>query len=736
MMRRHRVQDIAPTATTAPQMLHADVLDLIAALCCLYCILMSFMHLGLSIFPYMQRFFGFVNPIFTATTFAICGAVHLRGWWRIRARRWVVNRTAKHLRNISPLLISTLGRQQAMSTNDRSYNDRIRTLVRLQSASTVTASDLDVLREHLLRAKRAYEGQGVRGSAVVMLLIAKGMHYEARLLIRECIVLPMQFFRGYNNSNHLSSPLTTTFGVVLGLHCIVVAPSFVSNLNLLPRNFPRARTRREHLVVTIVLFDLVLGVVLPLSLAVPVIYSLVTSPTIISDQNWDVYAISVIKAMLIMTFTDLIAAVAPMLLLYVTLQNVHASNVDTFLSSHLAPEVVETPGDLPRSSQQVETISAFNIRCRYFVFAVYTCCSVVSGVVIAWIAVRSFVWTCGDVTMPAYVQCARHIRPWHVYPLWSQECHCQILEFDCSRVDTPSTNKRQVHLLAITPNLHIMVVVDWIQLYGEMDGFLESTAAPFVNHLTFRNCPLHAPHRPSPHIARFTDLYFLQLAACGLDSTDVIDMDFSLFSKILYVCVMCFLSANNKLTSVPSELTSLPALQVLTLASNDLADCPAPTHSISTYTMEDNPCCTARSATCPAACHPACDERFRTSYYCILECATPACIQPTSLDHELLALVRDDGRRHSEEVSKTLSEYSKQVLDMQEKNKQLAAEFTKMIEVERRKIAQYDLAIQDCERTLAEQKMSLGNGLVLEMSEASLVTKIKYDTTTVISPWS
>ncbi|ETV88158.1 hypothetical protein, variant 1 [Aphanomyces astaci] len=626
MMRRHRVQDIAPTATTAPQMLHADVLDLIAALCCLYCILMSFMHLGLSIFPYMQRFFGFVNPIFTATTFAICGAVHLRGWWRIRARRWVVNRTAKHLRNISPLLISTLGRQQAMSTNDRSYNDRIRTLVRLQSASTVTASDLDVLREHLLRAKRAYEGQGVRGSAVVMLLIAKmkwfharivaetlyqkyfgprgafsrqGMHYEARLLVRECIVLPMQFFRGYNNSNHLSSPLTTTFGVVLGLHCIVVAPSFVSNLNLLPRNFPRARTRREHLVVTIVLFDLVLGVVLPLSLAVPVIYSLVTSPTIISDQNWDVYAISVIKAMLIMTFTDLIAAVAPMLLLYVTLQNVHASNVDTFLSSHvlvtatpppkrktssvlkrmftaflhfvhgtllsfypppssslsssptlgskvttqattppvvpqawtspplevpllLAPEVVETPGDLPRSSQQVETISAFNIRCRYFVFAVYTCCSVVSGVVIAWIAVRSFVWTCGDVTMPAYVQCARHIRPWHVYPLWSQECHCQILEFDCSRVDTP--------------------IVDWIQLYGEMDGFLESTAAPFVNHLTFRNCPLHAPHRPSPHIARFTDLYFLQLAACGLDSTDVIDMDFSIFSKILYVCVMCFLS--------------------------------------------------------------------------------------------------------------------------------------------------------------------------------------------------
>ncbi|RHY32275.1 hypothetical protein DYB32_002906 [Aphanomyces invadans] len=51
--------------------------------------------------------------------------------------------------------------------------------------------------------------------------------------------------------------------------------------------------------------------------------------------------------------------------------------------------------------------------------------------------------------------------------------------------------------------------------------------------------------------------------------------------------------------------------------------------------------------------------------------------------------------------------------------------FTKMIEVERRKIAQYDLAIQDCERTLAEQKLSLGNGIVLEMNEASLVTKIK-----------
>ncbi|CAK4440880.1 unnamed protein product [Aphanomyces euteiches] len=51
--------------------------------------------------------------------------------------------------------------------------------------------------------------------------------------------------------------------------------------------------------------------------------------------------------------------------------------------------------------------------------------------------------------------------------------------------------------------------------------------------------------------------------------------------------------------------------------------------------------------------------------------------------------------------------------------------FTKMIEVERRKIAQYDLAIQDCERTLGEQKLSLGTGLVLEMNEANLVTKIK-----------
>ncbi|KAF0695602.1 Aste57867_13642 [Aphanomyces stellatus] len=128
----------------------------------------------------------------------------------------------------------------------------------------------------------------------------------------------------------------------------------------------------------------------------------------------------------------------------------------------------------------------------------------------------------------------------------------------------------------------------------------------------------------------------------------------------------------------------------------------------------------------------------------------------TSLDHELMVLVRDDGRRHNEEVSKTLSEYSKQVAEMQEKNKQLAAEldfdsrntrndpfynessahemshlqiegnkFTKMIEVERRKIAQYDLAIQDCERTLAEQKLSLGSGTVLELNEASLVTKIK-----------
>ncbi|EQC33205.1 hypothetical protein SDRG_09189 [Saprolegnia diclina VS20] len=129
---------------------------------------------------------------------------------------------------------------------------------------------------------------------------------------------------------------------------------------------------------------------------------------------------------------------------------------------------------------------------------------------------------------------------------------------------------------------------------------------------------------------------------------------------------------------------------------------------------------------------------------------------PHALDHQLMALERDDGRRHQEEVTKKLDSIGKQLAEMQEKNKQLENElefdsrntrkdpyynavsademahvqtegnkYTRMIEIERRKIAQHDLAIQDCERILAEQKLSLGHGTAMELSEVNLVNKIK-----------
>ncbi|RHY32277.1 hypothetical protein DYB32_002905 [Aphanomyces invadans] len=427
MWPQHQLSSIAPSTKAPPQALRADVLDLIAVLCCLYCFLMCFMHLGLSIFPYMQRFFGFIDPIVTATVFAMCGTLHLRGWWRMRTMRSVVNRTSKHLQDIAPLLITAHSRRQVTSTRGISSDDRIRNLVRLQTSHFNACTDLNVVHDQLQQTKRAYEDQGVRGSAIVAILSAK-----------------VSLLAG--SANRLS---------VL----VLARPSGFKcrsrwNFACIRYNFGLVRVFRERLVVTIILFDLVLGVVLPLSLAVPVIYNLVSDPSIIHDQAWDVYAISVIKAMLIMTLADLIAAVTPMLLLYVTLQNVHTANIDSFFTRHAsldaASGATDIPVELPQSSPLFRPLAAARIRWRYGVFCLYTI---------------------------------------------------------------------------------------------------------FLNFLTIRNCPMRAPYRPPPHIARFTELYILQLQNCSLDTTAIDTIDFSQYSRMLFLSF-----SSNSISEIPTSLQRLPPL--------------------------------------------------------------------------------------------------------------------------------------------------------------------------------
>ncbi|ETW01236.1 hypothetical protein H310_06822 [Aphanomyces invadans] len=633
MWPQHQLSSIAPSTKAPPQALRADVLDLIAVLCCLYCFLMCFMHLGLSIFPYMQRFFGFIDPIVTATVFAMCGTLHLRGWWRMRTMRIVVNRTSKHLQDIAPLLITAHSRRQVTSTRGISSDDRIRNLVRLQTSHFNACTDLNVVHDQLQQTKRAYEDQGVRGSAIVAILSAKaewiqvqikvetfyrqyfgprgafsrrGMHYEVRLLVRECIVLPMQFVRGYKVSTLLVGPLTMAHGIVFGLHCVVVAPWIVWNFACIRYNFGLVRVFRERLVVTIILFDLVLGVVLPLSLAVPVIYNLVSDPSIIHDQAWDVYAISVIKAMLIMTLADLIAAVTPMLLLYVTLQNVHTANIDSFFTRHAsgtpmltspkgwvdslrrytsamvgvvrenipllqvpmpvvrrakvstqdlgnrdawvasaqtivldaASGATDIPVELPQSSPLFRPLAAARIRWRYGVFCLYTMCSVGAGVGVSMISVRSYSADCVHADMPAYSTCARYIRPWHVVPLSRQVCHCQVLDLNCN-----------------LKGFEDSAGANWSAFFDEMHSFFDSQVASFLNFLTIRNCPMRAPYRPPPHIARFTELYILQLQNCSLDTTAIDTIDFSQYSRMLFLSF-----SSNSISEIPTSLQRLPPL--------------------------------------------------------------------------------------------------------------------------------------------------------------------------------
>ncbi|OQR88791.1 hypothetical protein THRCLA_22795 [Thraustotheca clavata] len=52
----------------------------------------------------------------------------------------------------------------------------------------------------------------------------QGPLYELRLLLHQCISLPLQCTRGYKLSNHVDSSLMTLFGIVLSLQALFIPP--------------------------------------------------------------------------------------------------------------------------------------------------------------------------------------------------------------------------------------------------------------------------------------------------------------------------------------------------------------------------------------------------------------------------------------------------------------------------------------------------------------------------------
>ncbi|RLN02191.1 hypothetical protein BBJ28_00001268 [Nothophytophthora sp. Chile5] len=135
---------------------------------------------------------------------------------------------------------------------------------------------------------------------------------------------------------------------------------------------------------------------------------------------------------------------------------------------------------------------------------------------------------------------------------------------------------------------------------------------------------------------------------------------------------------------------------------------------------------------------------------------SPSLKQGSLVDQELLVLERDDGKRHSRELSACLNEYAKQIDDLQEKNRRLEDElsfddhvtrddpffndqtaeklsnlylqgnnFMIRLELERKEVARLNALIQSHESVLARQKTKLYELAALDRNHTILLGRVR-----------
>ncbi|KAF0695601.1 Aste57867_13641 [Aphanomyces stellatus] len=629
--RRSQVLPTASPASTLPlppiRKLRIGVLDVISVLSIVYCVLMAIMHLGLSLFPYLVRFFGMLNPVITAVVFSLCAVLHIRTWLHMLHARHHVNKTAAHLRKLSTLAATAAPRRHSNSIRLSGIAPS------LHHPLTRPATDLDVLHDDVSRALHAARVSSLDAptsmqtqATVAGLMIQetalrvriklekiyatywgrhgifsrRGLHYELRLLARECVVVPVQFIRGYNVSTRIHSSLNLTYGLVLGLHCVVVLPWVTWNLHLFRSHLDMEplRKRRVRVGLVIILFDLVLGVVLPVSLALPVLYDLVLDPKITTDQTWDIYAISVLKSIMIITPVDMLAAVVPLLLLAWTVQNVHSSNVEGFLQDQLAASKAPTRRRKQRfRSVARAAIGLFKAKARTIVKRApqlpHQSKSLLDSFTLANLQPSAFAstWPRPAVMRNSWLDplppLASLAAPSTdlVSSAWLQRrfvffglCSCLSVAWGGLIVtrsyfttacyqDTPPpfvTCTVQLYPWHVVPLVHQVcqcqiLHVDCAALAPDVileqsDAYLATRATTFLNHFTMENCPLHAPRQIPTSVARFTELYFLRFFNCSLEATDI-TLDLSLFPRVLFVSFY-----NNNIQDIPPAFKQLPPL--------------------------------------------------------------------------------------------------------------------------------------------------------------------------------
>ncbi|OQR98306.1 hypothetical protein ACHHYP_08747 [Achlya hypogyna] len=583
-------------------------------------------------------------------------------------------------------------------------------------------------------------------------------------------------------------------------------------------NWHAVQARRIRILLLLLGFDLVLGVFIPTALLLPSVVDLFAMHDNIPSAA-RVHDLSVVQALVISSVLDLLSTAITLIFIYVTLQSIHAVRRSSHLRENISrvskASVAPTVLDLMALHEFIVQDANVQTR-RYRLFLLTTAIAAVLSGGFLWITVRAG----RSCTARSDFSCASFLRPWHLQPLFEQTCYCKALELDCTGLDTDdwyrqfvsylgSGEANYVKMLSTTNctfrGAHALprAIADLKQLWflsvNDANMQPDDIAVSFDQLSTlvylslrgnqFTSVPAGLTALPPlleyldlskndissdawPTALLWTTLQHLNLSFCNLSMlpppllrlSGLLTLDLSSNSIATLPTLIATTwphlrqlgLAHNALRSGDEVLLELPQLQVIDLTGNNLSTCSAPKQAPRKCILTGNPCCRVGS-------NPWCKQAFVAKFLRVhgFKSAFQSRTLQTmpkdhALDHQLMELVRDDGRRHQEEVAKKLDGINKQLLEMQEKNKQLENElefdlrntrkdpyfnaasademahvqlegnkFTRMIEVERRKIAQYDLAIQDCERSLAEQKLSLGNGTMLEMSEVNLVNKIK-----------
>ncbi|KDO29109.1 hypothetical protein SPRG_06165 [Saprolegnia parasitica CBS 223.65] len=317
--------------------------DVIAWVCVLYAATTAYLHVRLARMPAVVTFLSLLNPLGSGVVFAFCSALHARVACHFITSRYRINTTTSQLRAIKPLVVRGCRPRAVKAAPRLTRALRLKSFFRLRLRSNEIATDLRVVRSALrhpsfstvssmplqklvltwkdrwVRLQIAGEGHYARFMGPKGFFSRAGSHYE--------------LVRGVNWSGRIRNNFVVLYGFIFALQCALMPALIAWNFYKYAdsRHRSKRRKHREWILVLVMAFDMALSVGIPIAIIVPAYWRYYINPAILSDVTFDVYAVSIIKSFMVASLLDLMALAVPLVMIAVTLRNLHEARVTAFL---------------------------------------------------------------------------------------------------------------------------------------------------------------------------------------------------------------------------------------------------------------------------------------------------------------------------------------------------------------------------------------------------------------------